>query len=425
VQYKASLSSTNWINLAPDVIATGSTASFTDHPGAAPVRFYRVALLADATPPTPLVVVANNASRRYGATNPVFSGTITGLQNGDNITATYTATATASSPVGTYSITPTLVDPDGKLDKYIVTMTNGSLTVTAAVLTVTGNNASRPYGAANPVFNGTVAGVQNGDNITATYATAATVTSPVGAYPITPILADPSGKLGNYAVTMTNGSLAVTAVVLTVTANNASRPYGAPNPSFSGTIAGLQNGDNITATYATTATPGSPAGTYPIVPTLLDPNGKLGNYSVSLTSGTLTVTPPETLFFDGFSLGTNSIPLPPWAAQSGAWTVTGGTLRGGPNPTQSYGYAYLGTNWTDYSVEARLQFPAGAFGGGLGGRLNSASGAHYAAWIYPEGSPGGSKLLKLIKFQTWTAIGTHSSWPSREISSRCHSTVTN
>jgi hypothetical protein len=41
----------------------------------------------------------------------------------------------------------------------------------------------------------------------------------------------------------------------------------------------------------------------------------------------------------------------------------------------------------------------------LGGRLNPATGAHYAAWIYPEGSPGGSDLLTLFKFQTWTTFG--------------------
>ena len=62
-------------------------------------------------------MAANNASRTYGATNPVFSGTITGIQNGDNITATYATTATATSPVGTYPITPTLVDPSGKLQQ--------------------------------------------------------------------------------------------------------------------------------------------------------------------------------------------------------------------------------------------------------------------------------------------------------------------
>ena len=66
-----------------------------------------------------------------------------------------------------------------------------------------------------------------------------------------------------------------------MTANNASRTYGATNPAFTGTITGIKNGDNITATYATTATVTSPVGNYPITPTLVDPNGKLSNYTVS------------------------------------------------------------------------------------------------------------------------------------------------
>ena len=72
-------------------------------------------LVSDLTPLTPLVVVANNAWRAYGAANPAFSGTITGVRTGDNITATYATTAVANSPVGTYPIVPTLVDPNGKL----------------------------------------------------------------------------------------------------------------------------------------------------------------------------------------------------------------------------------------------------------------------------------------------------------------------
>ena len=61
--------------------------------------------------------------------------------------------------------------------------------------------------------------------------------------------------------------------------------------------------------------------------------------------------------------------------------------------------------WTNYSVQAQVQFPVGAYGGGVGGRLDPLTGARYAAWIYPEGSPGGSNLLKLLKFQTWSSFG--------------------
>jgi hypothetical protein len=74
-----------------------------------------------------------------------------------------------------------------------------------------------------------------------------------------------------------------------MTVSNAVRGYGVTNPVFSGTLAGLQNGDDITATYATPAVTNSPAGTYPIIPILVDPNGRLVNYTVTTNIGTLTV----------------------------------------------------------------------------------------------------------------------------------------
>jgi len=33
--------------------------------------------------------------------------------------------------------------------------------------------------------------------------------------------------------------------------------------------------------------------------------------------------------------------------------------------------------------------------------LNPATGAHYAAWVYPENSVGGGPSLKLIQFEGW------------------------
>jgi len=46
---------------------------------------------------------------------------------------------------------------------YTVSLGNGSLTVTGAVLTATANNASRAYGATNPVFTVSYNGFVNGD----------------------------------------------------------------------------------------------------------------------------------------------------------------------------------------------------------------------------------------------------------------------
>jgi hypothetical protein len=54
-------------------------------------------------------------------------------------------------------------------------------------------------------------------------------------------------------------------------------------------------------------------------------------------------------------------------------------------------------------VQAQVQFPAGAYGGGIGGRVDPTTGARYSAWIYPDGSAGGSNVLKLVKFRDWTS----------------------
>src|SRR6185503_6470018 len=84
-----------------------------------------------------------------------------------------------------------------------------------------------------------------------------------------------------------------------------------------------------------------------------------------------------------------------------------GALNSGPSALNNYSFAYVTNAWDDYSVEAKIRFPLGAFGGGIGARLNTSSGAHYAAWVYPENSPGGSNFLRLIKFQDWNNFGYH------------------
>lgn len=113
----------------------------------------------------------------------------------------------------------------------------------------------------------------------------------------------------------------------------------------------------------------------------------------------LAAIPPS--FSDSFTRGTDPGPIDPWVLRAGQWTVTGGELRGGTNSLQTYANVYLTNVWPDYAVQARLKFPVGAFGGGLGARLDAPSGRHYAAWVYPENSPGGSNIFRVIKFSDW------------------------
>jgi hypothetical protein len=92
------------------------------------------------------------------------------------------------------------------LANYVVTSTNGTLTITPAPLTIQANDATAPVGGPFPTFTGTITGLKNTDVITASYSTTADSTSPAGTYPITPT-PDASPALSNYAVTLINGTL--------------------------------------------------------------------------------------------------------------------------------------------------------------------------------------------------------------------------
>jgi len=286
----------------------GGTLAFTSPAGIdSPVGVYPITPLGLTAPPNyvlsfvdgaltitaaPLIATADNQSKLYGAALPAFTGTLAGVQNGENITATFTTVATAGSNAGTYAITPVVSDPDNKLGNYAVTMVNGTLTVTPVPLTITAQNKSKDYGAALPIFTATYSGFVNGDTETSldtsvTLATTANATSPAGVYPIT---ATGAADL-NYTITQVNGTLTITAVPLTITANNASRSYGMINPPFAATYSGFVNGDNSThllgtLVFTTAAETNSPVGTYPVTPS----GQSSPNYAVSFVDGTLTIT---------------------------------------------------------------------------------------------------------------------------------------
>ena len=193
-----------------------------------------------------LTVAVADASVKTGAALPVFTGTVTGLQSGDTVgttvIVTYSTTATAASPAGTYPITATVTGTSAAA--YQVVVNAGTLTiVTPPVLTATASNATRAFGAANPAFTGTITGAANGDTFTENFSTTATATSDVGSYPIVPAVT--GTNVANYTVTPVNGTLTVTAATTTTA-------LVAPGSATPGSATAL------TATVASTA--GTPGG---------------------------------------------------------------------------------------------------------------------------------------------------------------------
>ncbi|HEY5999398.1 MAG TPA: MBG domain-containing protein [bacterium] len=271
-------------NWAPDIFFTAATATQTTN-----------AL------PAALTITANSAIKAYGQTLTFLGTEFTalGLVAPDSVASVTltSAGAAAAAAVGTYPIVPSAAVAGGatNLANYTITYVNGTLTVNPAALTITANNAVKPY-ASVLTFLGTeftATGLIAPDTVTSVTLTSAgaAATAAAGAYPIVPSAAVGTG-LTNYVITYVNGTLTVNPAALTITANNATKAYG-QTLTFLGTefvAVGLLNADAVTSVTLTSA--GAPAtaavGSYPIVPSAAVGTG-LTNYVITYVNGTLTV----------------------------------------------------------------------------------------------------------------------------------------
>jgi uncharacterized repeat protein (TIGR02543 family) len=221
-----------------------------------------------------------------------------------------------------------------------------------------------------------------------------------------------------YTATIDNISVSGTSVATPVTANNDSysvaggSTLNVPAPGVLGNDAG--GSGTLTASLVANVSHGTlnlnANGSFGYTPA----NGFTGadSFTYQATDGNtaapatvaISVTGATTgLFSDDFTSATDPRPLAPWTARAGTWTVTAGRLLG-QSPANNYGNAYVANStWTDYTVQAQVAFSSTAgYGGGIGGRLNPGTGAHYGAWLYPESSSGGGPALRLVKFSGWT-----------------------
>jgi gliding motility-associated-like protein len=268
-------------------------------------------------------VTANNRTIVYGDAIPDFTVSYSGLRNGENAGVIDTppkgnTTATSASPVGSYTIGVT----GGTDNNYTFTYTSGTLTVTKAPLTAKADNKQKFYGDANPPLTITYTGFVSGDGPTSIAqpapSTGATTTSPLGDYPI--VLT--GGASANYTITLQSGTLSIIPALLTVTAVNQTKTYGAVNPPLTLTYEGFTSGHSVAdldllPQATTTATATSDVGTY----TIEVSGGSDPNYTFSYVSGTLTVNkatlaatadgktttygtiPPLTISYTGFVNG--------------------------------------------------------------------------------------------------------------------------
>ena len=194
-----------------------------------------------------------------------------------------------------------LITPSGLTStNYNISNFNGALTVNPAPLSVIANASVKTYdGLVYSGGNGvSYSGFVNGETSavlggTLAYSGTSQTALNVGGYVISP------GGLtsSNYNISNFDGALTVNPALLVVTANAASRMFGAANPMFTFTLSGFVNGETAasagvtgTATLDSLATSNTPAG--PAAITAGAGSLAAGNYAFThLVNGTLTINP--------------------------------------------------------------------------------------------------------------------------------------
>ena len=247
--------------------------------------------------PAPLTVAASSPSVTYGDAAPAIAPIYSGFVNGDTAAslttpATCATLYTAGGGVGTYGTSCS----SAASANYAIAYVAGSLTVAPRPLTVAAAHLTKTYGQ-TVFFAGTeftTSALVNGDTVTgvtlASPGAAASAGVAGSPYAIVPGAAAGTG-LGNYVIGYVNGSLTVNPAALTVTASSETMIIGDAVPTIEPLYSGFAAGEGAASLTAragctTTATSGSPAGTYPSTCS----GAASPNYSIEYIDGTVGVT---------------------------------------------------------------------------------------------------------------------------------------
>ncbi|MEP6262469.1 MAG: MBG domain-containing protein, partial [Gillisia sp.] len=235
-----------------------------------------------------IAVTADAQSKVYGESDPALTyGFSPALVAGDSFSGALSRTGDEN--VGSYLV------QQGTLalsDNYTLNFTGAAFDITKAVLTATADNQTKVYGAANPTLTFQYSGWVNGEETIDTAPAISTTvdgSTEVGTYEDAITLEE--GVDNNYTFNLVTGDFTVTKAVLTATADNQTKVYGAANPTLTFQYSGWVNGEetiDTTPAISTTVDGSTEVGTYEDAITLS--GGLDNNYTFNLVTGDFTVT---------------------------------------------------------------------------------------------------------------------------------------
>ncbi len=218
------------------------------------------------------------------------------------VSVTYNSSLTLPTAAGSYNVVATLTN-----DNYTATDATGTLVIGKAdtSITMTSSQNLSTYGqsvtfnatitpsAATGTVQFTIDGSNFGSPVTVSGGSAtssAISTLSVGTHTITAMYSGDSNYSSSTG-TLSDGQV-VNKALLTITADDKTKDYGAPLPTLTVSYSGFVNDDTSASlttqpTISTTGTKSSPVGSYPITASGAVDN----NYAISYVAGTLSVIP--------------------------------------------------------------------------------------------------------------------------------------
>ena len=230
----------------------------------------------------PVVITVDNATKVFGSDDPSFSGTVEGLvAEGDLGEVAYVRT-NADEDVERYADVLTARYADNA--NYAVTVSNGSFEITPRAIdadaptNVVYNGQEQKWAPAVTDMDGNV--LVEGVDYTVSYGSDATNVGSVGVT-ITGV--------GNYAGTVER-SYEITPAAAVVRVNDASKTYGAADPSFSGAVEGLFGDDSLGEVAYVRTNADEDAGSYADVLSATVANAN-PNYAYTVVPGDFSIAP--------------------------------------------------------------------------------------------------------------------------------------
>ncbi len=259
--------------------------------------------------PRPLTALSTIDDKIYdgsSVTGTVNLGTVSNRVSGEDlsitVSATDYATATAENNKST-TISYSLSDgTTGDASNYSMADLETSGNILKKELTVTADAKTKVYGESNPALTYQYSGFVNSEtsavlNTEPTASTTVDATTNVGTH--TDAITVNGGVDDNYSFTYVANDFTITAVTLTVTANNIIRGVGETTPAFSYTMTGFKNAETEaglrtasslsgTVTFTDNTSGSTAAGSYTVTPVVSDLSAT--NYTFTVASGTLTIS---------------------------------------------------------------------------------------------------------------------------------------